>query len=150
MHFRGISVRLCLQGQDSLVAHNNNQPFPRIFFLARATTPHRIDHMSEGRLATSCHLSGLPTSSLIEERRKWSEKDMAQLRGRQSLGADVLSTQSTRDPEVVNGINESMARLHWRWQRLFVDFRASDISAIYIQNSVLDSLKEEVMRKTGG
>ena len=75
---------------------------------------------------------------------------MAQLRGRQSLGADVLSTQSTRDPEVVNGINESMARLHWRWQRLFVDFRASDISAIYIQNSVLDSLKEEVMRKTGG
>jgi hypothetical protein len=85
-------------------------------FPARSTVPYRIDHMSEGRLVVSYHLSGLPTSSLIkgEKEKKWSRKrgndhgDGSVSRVLQSLGTDVLSTQSTRDPEVVKGIKESM------------------------------------------
>ena len=74
----------------------------------------RIDHMNARHHVVSCHRVGLLASFLgkcsMPEGRWRNEVEMAQDGTGEARGlwADVLSTQSTREPDVVKGIKESM------------------------------------------
>ncbi len=81
---------------------------------------HRIDHTTSRPLEASAHLAEPRASSLTGAKRTNHGVGSGDWQGIWAQGAprvgglriDVLSTQSTRDPEVVNGIRESIADGH--------------------------------------
>ena len=80
----------------------------------RRDRAYRTDHKSAARHEVFDHLSGRRASFLAKDKeikgRVGDAHDWARGAGAR---ADVLSTQSTREPDVVNGMSESMRSDSW-------------------------------------
>ena len=115
--------------------------------------------MNARHLGASCHLGGPQAYSLARPRQNGRQtggggrrghgrhieaQDALQVRG---LGTDVLSTQSTSDPEVVKGMRESIAVEGTLAGEVVVRQNVSErgqgcVCASYVQASVQCAIRE--------
>ena len=78
----------------------------------QANNAYQTGHRSAVRHEASDHLAGRRASFLTKQKRKRcaGRRNLTEHSVGGGLGANVLSTQSTREPDVVNGMRESMGR----------------------------------------